>query len=295
MVDAAEQPSSLGHWLADPALIAVGERYYLYPTTDGHPGWGSTSFSAFSSPDLVEWRDEGEVLRLGEDVRWAAREAWAPAVIERDGAFYCYFTAEQNIGVARADAPTGPFKDLGRPLIAKGDYPGAAIDPSVFTDEDGVRYLYWGNGIAHGVPLGDDLMSFDPGKVVSWVPTGFREAVTVHRRHGRYYLSWSENDTREADYRVRYAVGTGPLGPWEDRGVLLEKRPERGILGTGHHTILRVPGADDWIIAYHRFAIPDGDGFHREIMFDWLVHRADGDLEPVTPARTPIRAPIPPR
>ena len=292
----AEPPSGLGRWLADPSLVSADGRYWLYPTTDGHPDWGATSFSAYSSPDLVEWRDEGEVLRLGSDVSWAERYAWAPSILERDGAFYLYFTAEQSIGVARASAPAGPFEDLGRPLVAAGDFPGVAIDPSVFTDDDGVTYLYWGNGVAHGVPLRDDLMSFDPDQVVSWVPTGFREAATVHRRHDCYYLSWSENDTRETDYRVRYAVGPGPLGPWQDRGVLLEKSPGRGIVGTGHHTILRAPGGGDrWIIAYHRFAIPGGDGFHREIMFDWLVHRPDGDLEPVSPARTPIRAPIPPR
>ena len=89
--------------------------------------------------------------------------------------------------------------------------------------------------------------------------------------------------------RVRWAAGTSPIGPWEDRGVLLEQLPDEGILATGHHSILRLPGTDDWVIAYHRFAIPGGNGFHREIVIDPLQHLSDGDLEPVTPGRTAIR------
>jgi hypothetical protein len=114
----------------------------------------------------------------------------------------------------------------------------------------------------------------------------------VHKRNGVYYLSWSVDDTRDENYRVLYATGATPVGPWKDRGVLLEKVEHRGILGTGHHSIIRVPGTDDWVIAYHRFAIPNGDGFHREIAFDHLIHRANGLLEKVVPSCEPLRLPI---
>ncbi|UFS59940.1 family 43 glycosylhydrolase [Subtercola endophyticus] len=290
-----EQPSALRGYYADPHLMAFDGRYYLYPTSDGVEGWEATTFRVFSSPDLVDWSDHGVIIDLASDVAWADHRAWAPAIAERSGRYYFYFTAENNIGVAVSDSPTGPFTDLGHPLVADGDFEGTAIDPSVFTDDDGTVYLFWGNSVAHGVRLSDDMQSFDPAAVFSWKPTNFREAAWVHRRGEVYYLSWSENDTREEDYRVRYATGPTAFGPWSDRGTLVAKVPQRGIRATGHHSILRVPGTDDWVIAYHRFAIPHGDGFHREVVIDRLVHRADGTIEPVVPTREPLRIPIPPR
>jgi beta-xylosidase len=288
------RPSTLAGHYADPAVVTSDGRFWVYPTTDGHADWGADAFRVLSSEDLVTWEDHGDVLRLGVDVRWADRRAWAPAAVVHGGKVYLYFTADENIGVAVADHPTGPFRDLGRPLVARGQFPGMMIDPAVFVDDDGAAYLYWGNGVLHGVRLADDLMSFDPAGVRSWVPTGFREAGWVHRRGDVYYLSWSENDTRDEDYRVRYATGPGPFGPWTDRGVLLEKDLSRGIRGPGHHAVLRLPGRDDWLIAYHRFAVPDGDGFHRELVFDELRHRADGLLEPVLHSAEPLRRSLSP-
>ncbi|PTL73871.1 beta-xylosidase [Rathayibacter caricis DSM 15933] len=287
----APSPSPLERFLADPSLVVSGGRWHLFPTTDGIHDWGSRAFRCYSSPDLVDWTDEGEILRLGRDVAWADSFAWAPAALERDGTHYLYFTAGNSIGVARASDAAGPYADLGTPLVPAGRFPGTAIDPSVFVDDDGAVYLLWGNSVAHLVRLGDDLMSFHEDAVHSWVPTGFREAAHLHRRGDSYFLTWSENDTREEDYRVRWAVGSSLFGPWTDGGVLLEKNTAEGILATGHHSICRVPGTDDWVIAYHRFAVPGGDGVHREIVFDLLHH--DGDrLVPVVPRHAHLRLPL---
>jgi beta-xylosidase len=287
------RPSTVTGHYADPAVVTSDGRFYVYPTTDGLPDWGADAFRVLSSQDLVTWEDHGDVLRLGRDVVWADRRAWAPAAVVHGGKVYLYFTADENIGVAVADHPTGPFRDIGHPLIERGQFPGTTIDPSVFVDDDGTAYLYWGNGVLHGVRLADDLVSFDPTGVRSWEPPGFREAGWVHRRGDVYYLSWSENDTREEDYRVRYATGPSPFGPWTHRGVLLEKDLSRGIRGPGHHAIVRLPGQDDWLIAYHRFAVPDGDGIHRELVFDELRHRDDGRLEPVVHNAEPLRRTLP--
>ena len=277
-----------GRFYADPALTEFGGRYYLYPTTDGSEDWSSTAFRVLSSPDLREWIDEGQILDLVSDVTWADRFAWAPAAAEKNGLYYFYFTAADNVGVAVSMSPVGPFIDSGGPIIARGAFPGRAIDPSVFTDDDGIRYLVWGNTVANVARLNADMVSIDESSVVSWSHPTFREAAHVHRRGDIYYLTWSENDTRDPSYRVRWARGGGPFGPWEDRGVLVEQRPDEGILATGHHSILRLPGTDDWVIAYHRFAVPDGDGFHREIVIDPLRHLPSGDLAPVTPGRSAI-------
>ncbi|WP_327730320.1 family 43 glycosylhydrolase [Streptomyces sp. NBC_00487] len=280
---------------ADPDVKYMNGRYWIYPTTDGFAGWSGTRFKAFSSKDLVHWKDHGQILDLGPDVTWADKNAWAPAIAERDGTYYFYFCAEGNIGVAVADSPAGPFKDaLGKPLVAKGRFGGQAIDPSVFVDDDGQAYLYWGNGRGYVVPLNDDMVSFDPTAVKDITPDNYREGSFVIKRKGTYYFMWSEDDTRSENYHVAYATGPSPLGPWTKQGTILSKRPEYGIKGTGHHSVVNVPGTDDWYMVYHRFALngpgrPGGDGTHRETTVDRMEFAADGTIRPVVPTLESIR------
>jgi beta-xylosidase len=277
---------------ADPNIVVFGDTFYIYPTTDGFAGWSGTQFRAFSSKDLVNWTDHGVILDLGPDVSWADDSAWAPAIAERDGRYYFYFSGglasgdtRKHLGVAVADSPTGPFRDaLGRPLVPAGTYSGQMIDPAVFTDDDGRSYLYWGNGNSYQVPLNEDMVSFDPAQVRTYHPTNFNEGTFVLKRSGVYYFMWSENDTRSEDYRVAYATGSSPLGPWSNRvGLILQKDTSLGILGTGHNSAVRVPGTDDWYMAYHRFAIPGGDGTHRETTIDRMFFNPDGTIRPVVP------------
>ncbi|WP_406446507.1 family 43 glycosylhydrolase [Streptomyces sp. NBC_01613] len=281
---------------ADPDVHYLDGQYWIYPTTDGNQGWGSTSFKAYSSRDLIHWKDHGVILDLGPDVSWADKYAWAPAIAERGGKYYFYFCAEQQIGVAVADSPAGPFKDaLGKPLVAKGgSLGGQMIDPAVFTDDDGTSYLYWGNGHGYVVPLNDDMTSYDATKVKDITPDNFREGSFVIKRKGTYYFMWSEDDTRSENYHVAYATGPSPLGPWTKRGTILSKRPEYGILGTGHHSVVNVPGTDRWYVTYHRFALngpgrPGGDGMHRETTIDRMEFAADGTIKPVVPTLESVR------
>ena len=281
---------------ADPDVHYLNGRYWIYPTTDGFQGWSGTKFKAYSSKDLVNWKDHGVILDLGPDVSWADNNAWAPAIAERDGKYYFYFCAEQQIGVAVADSPAGPFKDaLGKPLVAKGgSLKGQMIDPAVFTDDDGQAYLYWGNGHGYVVPLNADMVSFDASKVKDITPDNFREGSFVIKRKGTYYFMWSEDDTRSENYHVAYATGPSPLGPWTKRGTILQKRPEYGILATGHHSVVNTPGTDDWYMVYHRFALngpglPGGDGMHRETTVDRMEFAADGTIKPVVPTLEGIK------
>ncbi|HWS37470.1 MAG TPA: family 43 glycosylhydrolase, partial [Actinoplanes sp.] len=276
---------------ADPNISVFGDTFWIHATTDGFDSWSGTQFHAWSSKDLVNWTDHGVILDLGPDVAWADDSAWAPTIAAKNGKYYFYFSGglasgntAKHLGVAVADSPAGPFTDLGRPLVTAGTYPGQMIDPAVFTDDDGKSYLYWGNGSSYQVPLNDDMISFDPALVKTYKPTNYNEGSFVIKRNGVYYFMWSENDTRSADYRVAYATGPSPLGPWSDRaGVILSKDASLGILGTGHHSVVRVPGTDDWYTAYHRFAIPGGDGTHRETTVDRLEFTADGTIKPVVP------------
>jgi beta-xylosidase len=271
-------------YTADPNIVVFGDTYYIYPTTDGIAGWGSTKFSVYSSKNLVDWTDEGVVLDLA-NVSWTHSNAWAPTATSKGGKYYLYFSAGQSIGVAVADSPKGPFVDSGAPLVDKAAYGGAQqIDPAVFTDDDGVSYLFWGNGTARYVPLNADMVSYSAANVKTIGGlTQFREGSFVHKRNGTYYLTYSIDDTRSENYRVGYATASSIAGPWTYKGVILEKKPELGILGTGHNSVLQVPGTDDWYIAYHRFAIPGGDGMHRETTIDRLTYAEDGSINPVVP------------
>ncbi|MEU0878155.1 family 43 glycosylhydrolase [Lentzea sp. NPDC005914] len=276
---------------ADPHIAYFNGRYYLYPTTDGYAGWSAPYYKAFSSTDLVNWTDHGVILDHGPDVSWADNSAWAPAVVAKNGRYYLYFSGGaasgdtgKHLGVAVSDSPTGPFRDaLGKPLIRAGTYSGQAIDPMVFTDDNGQSYLYWGNGAARVVPLNADMVSFDPAAVRTITTPGFREGSFVFKRNGTYYFMWSENDTRDENYQVAYATGPSPLGPWTTRGVVLQKRLDRGIKGTGHHSVVQLPGTDTWHIAYHRFAVPGGNGTNREVTVDRMTFNADGTIAPIVP------------
>ena len=268
---------------ADPHIAVFGDTFYLYPTTDGSEGWRATSFQAWSSRDLVNWKNEGVILDLPRDLTWATIHAWAPAIATKNGKYYYYYSAQQNIGVAVADKPIGPFKDpLGKPLVAKTDFQRMqAIDPMVFVDDDGSAYLYWGQGRCKAVKLNDDMISFNLADVRDLTPPGYNEGPFVHKRNGKYYLTWSEFDTRDPRYSVAYATGDSPLGPFTkapDNPILRQSGP---VKGAGHHSIVQIPSRDEWVIAYHRFRIPDGNGYNRETCLSPMRHAVDGRILPV--------------
>jgi hypothetical protein len=269
---------------ADPNIAYLNGRYYLYPTTDGYNGWSGSRFKAFSSTDLVNWTDHGTILDLGPQISWADDRAWAPTIAVRNNRYYFYFSAATNIGVATSSSPTGPFTDpLGRPLVPAGFRSGQMIDPHAFTDTDGQSYLYWGNGSAYAVPLNADMISFDATRVRSFSLPDFREAPFVFKRNATYYLTYSVDDTGSENYHVEYATGSTPLGPWTHRGTILAKNLSLGIKGPAHQSVVKAPDSDTWYIAYHRFAIPAGNGTNREVTIDPLRFNADGTIQPVVP------------
>ena len=276
-------PPALPGVNADPHLAVFGDTFYIYPTTDGTEGWRSTSFRAWSSRDLVNWKNEGVILDLPRDLTWASLHAWAPAIARKNGKYYYYFSAAQNVGVAVADSPVGPFKDpLGKPLVARTAFPRMqAIDPMVFVDDDGSAYLYWGQGRAKAVKLNDDMISFNLADVRDLTPPGYNEGPFLHKRKGRYYLTWSEFDTRDPRYSVAYATGDSPLGPFQKAAGNPILRQSGPVKGAGHHSIAQIPGRDAWVIAYHRFRIPDGNGYNRETCLSPLRHSEDGGILPV--------------
>ena len=301
---------------ADPEVLYSNKtkKYYIYSTTDGMPGWGGHDFSVFSSTNLIDWIDEGKMLDVKSDqVKWATGNAWAPAIEEvkqKDGTYKYYFyysahnpkTNRKEIGVAVSDSPTGPFKDSGAPIITDADRPaaasgGQAIDVDVFKDpKSGKYYLYWGNGFMAGAELSDDMLSVKKATITHLTPKGgtlqtwaFREGAYVFYRKGTYYFLWSVDDTGSPNYHVCYGTASSPLGPIsinEDSYLVLKQKPEEGIYGTAHNSVLKIPNKDEWYIVYHRINkhyINRDPGIHREVCIDRMTFDKKGCIVPVVP------------
>ena len=296
---AAESPVPkpiLDGFTADPAIRVFGDTYYIYPTSD-KPNWMTTDFSVWSSKNLIDWKKECMVLDVTKDLKWAHIKAWAPDCIFRNGTYYFYFCAEGKIGVATAKSPTGPFVDaLGKPLLdfrAKNSrITSNTIDPYPFIDSDGQAYIYWGNssGLANVCKLRPDMITLDgaPHEIVikgqrDGETIEFREGIVVFKRQGRYYFMWSVDDARSDNYRVAYGTAKSPLGPVEIPEHSLVLRKSGLVKGTGHHSVVNVPGTDRWYLVYHRHAIPGGSGYQRETCLARMEFNLDGSIKPIDP------------
>lgn len=273
----------LDGYTADPHAVVFGDKYYVYPTSD-KAGWQTTDFSTWSSTDLVHWKNEGMILDVTTDLAWANIRGWAPAMVERDGKYFFYFAAEQKIGVAVSDSPAGKLTDaLGAPLVTPNrQAPEQAIDPFVFVDDDGQAYLYYGQQNLYVYKLNPDMITL-AGPPTRMTPPHFNEGVFMVKRGGLYYFMWSENDARDVRYQVAYGISRSPLGPVvvPPDNVILQKRGR--AVGTGHHSVVRVPGTDRWIIFYHRHAIPNGSGYLRETCLSPLEFEPDGRIKKIDP------------
>lgn len=296
---------------ADPEIMYSHQtkQYYIYPTSDGFPGWGGSYFKVFSSKDLKTWKEEKVILDMNKDVAWADGNAWAPCIEEKkiDGKYKYFFYYSANpvtnngkqIGVAIADSPIGPFTDLGKPIITSSPVGhGQQIDVDVFTDPvSGKSFLYWGNGYMAGAELNDDMVSVKEETIKVMTPEGgtlqtyaFREAPYVFYRKGVYYFLWSVDDTGSPNYHVAYGTSDSPLGPIRvaEEPVILKQVPEKEIYGPAHCSVLQAPGKkDNWYIVYHRINkeyLQNGPGWHREVCIDRMEFNKDGTIKPVSPS-----------
>ena len=225
---------------ADPSPLVVGDTLFLYTSHDASPEdipdeneKGSAGFFMYdwllwSTTDMVNWTEHGAVASL-KDFPWRSREngAWAIQTVARNGKYYLYAPLHgHGIGVLVADSPYGPFKDpLGKPLVWDQSN-WYDIDPSVYTDDDGQAYMYWGNPHTYWAKLGNDMTSLTSG--VTKLPhiPNYQEGPWFYKRNGHYYLGFASTCCPEA---LGYAMSDSPTGPWEWKGYIMKPTPrDRG-------------------------------------------------------------------
>ena len=279
-------------WYADPEGAVLDGKYWVFPTYSA-PYDEQLHFDAFSSKDLVNWTKHENVITKA-DIPWLRRALWAPAIIEANGKYYLFFGGNDvhegevgGIGVAVSDKPEGPYKDaLGRPLVGEIVNGAQPIDQFVFRDDDGQFYMFYGGWRHCNVcRLSQDLLSIVPWedgqKFHEITPSKeYVEGPFMLKRGGKYYFMWSQGGWTGPDYCVAYAISDSPFGPFKLKGKILQ-RDESIARGAGHHSVIKVPGKDEYYIIYHRRPLEETDGNHRVTCIDRLIFEEDGTIRPV--------------
>ena len=286
----AQNPIVQTSYTADPAPMVYNGKVYLYTShdEDNSTWFVMDNWKLYTTEDMVNWTDHGIILSY-KDFDWARKNAWAPQCVERNGKFYMYVPVtdrnnKEGIAVAVSDSPYGPFIDpLGKHLVQNSGW--GDIDPTVFIDDDGQAYLYWGNPFCYYVKLNEDMISYS-GDIVSVPmteesfgkrdgnvknrPTLYEEGPWLYKRKDLYYLLWAGGPIPE---HLGYSTSKSPTGPWKYGGVLM---PTEGRSFTNHPGIIDFK--DKTYLFYHNGALPGGSGFTRSVCVDELQFNADGSI-----------------
>ena len=266
-------------YTADPAPYVHGDTIYLYTThdEDDAEGFKMKDWLLYTSTDMVNWQDHGAVASL-KDFPWYKGDngAWAECVVERNGKWYMYCPIHGNgIGVLVADSPFGPFKDpIGKPLVWRTEH-WSDIDPSVWIDNDGRAYMYWGNPHTYCVELNEDMISTKGDIMTMDKIEDYQEGPWMWKRGDWYYLAFASTCCPEG---IGYAMSKSPTGPWEHKGHIMDHTPRtRG----NHPGIIEFKGK--WYcfgLTYDLFRLESSRHAERRCcMAAEMTYNADGTIK----------------
>lgn len=278
-------------WYADPEAVVFGKTFWIYPTfSDKYEK--QVFLDAFSSTDLLNWQKHPGIIDTAA-VKWAKKAMWAPAIVQKEEKYFLFFSANDvhpgeigGIGIGISDKPDGPFTDyLGKPLIGEVKNGAQPIDQFVFKDKDGQYYMIYGGwqhcNIVKLKPDFTGLVPFEDGTIYKEItPKDYVEGPFMFMRKNRYYFMWSEGGWGLPNYRVAYAIADSPFGPFERIGTVLQQ-DSTVATGAGHHSVLQVPGKDEWYIVYHRRPLGETAANHRVVCIDKMEFDKNGRIKNV--------------
>ena len=335
----ALNPAVQSWYTADPSPVVYAsdpDTLWVYTSHDedyahGHNvgGYNMKDYKCFSTRDMVNWTYRGTPVGHATFSNWSKPDgsAWAQQVVERNGKYYCYAPIFHNtkawcIGVAVSDHPDGPFVDaIGQPLYDAG---WSGIDPTVFIDDDGQAYMYWGNPTLYCAKLNEDMISLgrftsaevDPAwatvrsdgtlemkmtvEAFGWggdktddgvVDAAYQEGPWFFKRNDTYYMVYP-SIVEGSGESMSYSTSPGPIGPWTYRGVILDTTA-RNEAGFNSYTIHG--GTVDFkghsYLFYHNGMLPGGGSMKRSIAVEEFTWNDDGTI-PYIPRTTKGPAPV---
>jgi Beta-xylosidase len=285
----AQNPVIQTMYTADPAPMVHNDTLFLYvgrDEDDAPKRYLMREYRVFSTTDMVNWTAHKTPLETS-DFGWSTGDANASQCIGRDGKFYWYISTGNkqirgvSVGVAVSGSPYGPFVDpLGKALVSNDMTTFTTntwddLDPSVFIDDDGQAYLFWGNNACYWAKLNNDMVSLDGGIHAldifdkSAFGPDFEEAPWIYKRNDMYYLLYASGIPES----LHYTMSENIEGPWKYQGVVM---PIEGISGTNHPGVVDYKGNS--YLFYHNAALPEGHGNRRSVCVEQFMYNADGTL-----------------
>jgi GH43 family beta-xylosidase len=300
----------------DPFVLKFLGEYWAYCTGLWKDG---NCFGILHSTDLVNWQEVGSAMAPlpGEHTCY-----WAPEVVYYNGVFYLYYSVGDEINmeirVALSDNPSGPFIDSGRRLTVEQ----FAIDPHVFTDDNGQRYLFYATDYLEHSHIGTgttcdllvnpltlagqphpvtraryDWQVYDPHR---WEKGGVRwhtiEGPAVLKRKGYYYQMFSGGNWQNTTYGMSFAITDNIDSSEEWRQVadgvkvlpVLRTLPG-SVIGPGHNSVVLGPNNRQYYCVYHEWT-PDNSARVMAVdPLDWAGERLLVLGPTVTPQPVPLQ------
>lgn len=265
----------------DPSIVRVGDEYYMVNSSFVY----FPSIPVSVSKDLIHWKIIGYAITEPE---WAAlddleggRGYWAPDISYYKGRFYITATYRLNDDgtvyrkqiVVSSDRPEGPYS---KPAIIDED----GIDPSIFTDDDGKRYMLLNRG-ARIFPLSEDASRKTGEAQLLYYGDHKRAPEGPHllKKDGWYYLFEAEGGTgpghritvsRSKELMGRYTpCPYNPIMRQNDEGAVIQR--------CGHGKPVQTQNGD-WYMVY-LCGRKIGEGYSilgRETALDPIEWTADG-------------------
>lgn len=310
----AQNPIIQTWFTPDPAPMVHNDTVYLFTDHDEDDAqyFKMKDWQLYSTTDMVNWTYRGTPIST-ETFQWAMQgdNAWASQAIERDGKWYWYICANDTIkklhgiGVAVADRPEGPYSDpLKKPLV-----PGAFgyIDPSVFIDDDGQAYLFWGNNGLWYAKLNKDMISLGseviPVKELNdstafgplvmkrdyqlnkrMLKTNYEEGPWVFKRNGLYYIVYAAGGVPE---HMAYSTAKSIHGPWKYQGRIMNEATNSFTIHGGS-----IEYHNRHFMFYHNGALPNGGGFRRSTCIEEFKFGEDGKIPFIPFTKEGVRTPV---